>query len=131
MFDTINLRQGDAHHSHKHEVHEHRAPTDESVKLLRDMESAAKAAITSSTRVEDCALDVVVHQTLDMMNDEIMFVIVYRLAGTKYTVEHRHRNRLASKEDAKQRLIDGLRTALAQHIAGAILGRVKWPTTGG
>ena len=37
MFDTINLRAGDQHHHHRTEVHEHRAPTDESVRLLHEL----------------------------------------------------------------------------------------------
>lgn len=38
-------------------VHEHRAPTDDSVKLLREMESASKESIIGSVLVEDNTLN--------------------------------------------------------------------------
>jgi len=45
-------------------VHEHRAPTDDSVKLLREMEAAAQDSILSTYKFDDNVLNGIAVQTL-------------------------------------------------------------------
>lgn len=47
MFDSINIRPGGGTHYHSHNTHEHRAPTDESVRLLMEMQAKAKESLMS------------------------------------------------------------------------------------
>lgn len=50
MLDTYNVKSAPAY---PQEVHEHRAPTDQSVGLLREMEKTAEARVLSSHTLED------------------------------------------------------------------------------
>lgn len=76
----------DQHHYHRSEVHEHRAPTDASVKLLRELEQAALDKILATTRLENCPVDVVLHYAADTMGLCDRFMVRYKLAGREVRV---------------------------------------------
>ena len=71
------------------DVHEHRAPTDASVKLLREMEQAAEAKVIEAVRVGNTTFECVVHQAHDMLNDQVLFRAVFKLNGRQETAEYR------------------------------------------
>lgn len=75
------------------EVNIHRAPTDESVKLLKEMEQAAREKVVESIHVGDTKFECVVHTMLDNLSDEMIFQAVFTVNGKKMTAEHRHRVR--------------------------------------
>lgn len=66
-------------------IHEHRAPTDESVKILREMESAAKQEIIKSVQVKDTLVDGVLHMSLDPLSCKRRFMFIYSINGKKMT----------------------------------------------
>lgn len=103
-------------------VNEHRAPTDESVKILRDAEDRAQKAIVQSTRVENCPIDVVMHQMVDHLNESHKFVCVFKLNNTKHRVEYEHRSKFGAS-DAEDRIAAamGVRDAIAKEIASALM----------
>jgi hypothetical protein len=122
MFDSYNIRAGDQHHHHRSEVHEHRAPTDASVKLLREMEAAALGKVLASYRLEGCEVDCVVHHMHDHMNDEAKFIVQYRLGGRRVRVDHTHRTRSTdSGAEARQRLVSELLRVVGESIAAELL----------
>ncbi len=49
------------------EVHEHRAPTDDSVRLLREMEQRVRDEVVKTTIVRDTDFECVVYKTADLM----------------------------------------------------------------
>src|SRR6185436_18202387 len=53
MFDTIQIgRARDTYVTEKRDIHEHRAPTDQSVALLREMEKAARDRIIGTLELK-------------------------------------------------------------------------------
>lgn len=67
-------------------IHKH-APTDESVKLLREMEAKAEAEVVKAIAVHDNAFNCVVHEMKDLMADAIRFRAVWSLNGAKHTTD--------------------------------------------
>lgn len=53
---SMQAQPRDVYHNHKTTVHEHRAPTDKSVELLKEMESAATKKLIDCFKVEDNTL---------------------------------------------------------------------------
>lgn len=54
MFDRVNIRsEGGGTHHHQHEVHEHRAPTDESIKLWGEMQEKVIGSILERFSIQD------------------------------------------------------------------------------
>jgi len=95
-------------------VHIHRAPTDESVRLLKEMEDAAEKKIIESVHVKSNAFECVVHVMDDALSDEKIYRAVFSLNGKTMTAEHRH-----SARDPDDRFagIDGLVNEVAKVIA--------------
>lgn len=98
-------------------VHEHRAPTDESVKLLKEFEEKAQAKVIEAVHVGNTEFECVIHGELDMMSDQFILLAVFKLNGKQMKAEHRFRPRSTDGHAA----IAGLQTAIAQTIAGEIL----------
>ena len=86
FFDFSTHRvAGVGRHYHKHSstVNEHRAPTDESVRLLKEFEEAARAKIEASFRLKDCPLDVVVALHVDTLNLMKVVTMHYSIGGQR------------------------------------------------
>lgn len=69
------------------DIREHRAPTDESVKILREMESAAKQEVIKSIQVKDTLVDGVLHMSLDPLSCKRRFKFIYSINGRKMTTD--------------------------------------------
>jgi hypothetical protein len=126
MFDKTALYVGSrtSHHHHRAEVHEHRAPTDESVRLLREMEQAAEQKLLDSFRLEGCEVDCVVHhlRRYETLGTDHDFIIQYRLGSRRIRVDHRHRERMRdTPEEARQYLAEELLRVVGESIAQQIL----------
>ncbi len=70
------------------DVHIHRAPTDESVKLLKEMEEKAEAKVIESVRLEGNGFECVIHTHRDCMSDQTVYRVVFALNGKRCTVEY-------------------------------------------
>ena len=99
-------------------VTEKRAPTDESVRLLKEMESAARAKVVESVRVERNGIKAVFQRSYDDMNAEHLYWIFCGINGEKRKVIVRNnKGRIDEMEHDLWR-------ALADDMAAAILGSV-------
>lgn len=117
MFDTINLRAGDQHH-HRSEVHEHRAPTDASVRLLREMEQAALDKILGTIRLEGGPVDCAIVHMRDNLADQHRFIIRYTLGQHQREVRHDYCPKMGiSAQQANDECFQELKAALAEDIA--------------
>jgi hypothetical protein len=121
MFDTYVVRPGDQHHSHHHEVHEHRAPTDESVKLLTEMERAMLKRLLFSVRVDDCQVDCVIHALKDNFGLDTKWLIQYKINGVQHRIDHVFVDRGEAPDRARERLVCELVDALSRDIARRML----------
>ena len=99
-------------------ITEKRAPTEDSVRLLREFEQQAKSEIIKSIRVSDNTFDCVLHMMDDHLSCQKMFRVIYSLNGKKLTTDYRCDMSLDSGIDV---MITGLIDALARDIALEIL----------
>lgn len=102
----------------KVEVHEHRAPTDKSVALLKEMEAAAERRIVEAIHIGDTTFECVVHIEKDMMADCTRLRAVFKLNGRAETVNHSFRPRDHGDELAAA---NALRDEVAKVIASKML----------
>lgn len=149
MFDRTIEQQ----HVHHHEapkgptvinetrtVHEHRAPTDESVRLLAEFEEKARARIAQTVRVQGAWLDCVVMVHYDMASDDVVLRAVFALERPKHRddkpnieVEHRFRpesiigHQLTDKVPVPMSEIQRLKEKVAAEIAATMINEA-WMT---
>jgi len=84
MFDTYQVRAVTEHVTRK--VHEHRAPTDESVKLLREMEAQAKSEVVDSIHLKDNTFDAKLYISKELMSLQRRYTIRFKLNNEKFEV---------------------------------------------
>ena len=84
MFNTYLYPQRTQTQYVTKEVHEYRAPTDESVKLLREMEQKAKNEVINSIQLESNYLKANVYLYADPMSFGNMFRVVFDINGHSY-----------------------------------------------
>ncbi|WP_347220270.1 hypothetical protein [Chryseobacterium sp.] len=120
MFDTHIQKLGYPSHT-SISVHEHKAPTDESVKLLAELEKKAQEKVDKAVRVGNTPIDVVIHTYDDWSNHHKKFAIHYKLNGKQYKVnESIPLHWLDDEEGIARALIK----ALSEHIAINLLQAV-------
>ena len=113
----------DSFHNHSHHssvtvektVREQRAPTDESVRLLREMEKAAEDKVVSALRINDSLFDAVLHRQQDFLNCQKMFMCVIKLNGEKIVVRFN-----CDDGTPQEDIVIGIRDAIAKEIANRI-----------
>lgn len=98
-------------------THKH-APTDESVRLLREMEQAARDKVVQALRLEDSPIDGVVHAHDDFLSQRREFCVLVRVNGRQLEVRRSFNFSAADEEIA-----DGLLMAVSQRIAAELLSK--------
>jgi hypothetical protein len=109
-------------------VTERRAPTDESVRLLREMEYAAEQKLISSVRVGDTTFEAVIHEYISPADGHShTWRAIFSLNGKNHTVSYTGAapGDINASPDA---WVLGLRDAIAKEIAGQILLATLKPT---
>lgn len=107
MFDRTIEQQHVHHHAAQkaptvinetRTVHEHRAPTDESIRLLAEFEEKARARIAQTVRVQGAWLDCVVMVELDYASQDTILRAIFSVERPRHRddkpnidVEHRFR----------------------------------------
>ncbi len=124
MFDRYEL--GPSHVEVNTRITEQRAPTDESVRLLKEMEGAAREKLLESVRVQNCGIDAVLHRYEDCLTQQTRFLIIYKINGEQRRVEHSE----YSMDLTIQKIGDALWKALADDIAGVLLRAMTSTTKG-
>ena len=114
MFDTYNTRS--SIHEVTKQIHEHRAPTDESVRLLREMEQKAKDEIFKSVRLDNSEITGVVHFMRDHLTTDLLVAIQFSLNGKRYI----HNSRLKEWKSSEEK-IEQLKEEFAETISTNIL----------
>lgn len=86
MFDTYY--KAEVTRSVTEHVHEHRAPTDESVQLLKEMEQAAREKISDSLILKSNHVHAVVQSNISNFDHTIRYRITYDLNGQRRVVDY-------------------------------------------
>lgn len=116
MFDSYQVgpRHIDVTHVEK------RAPTDESVRLLREMEGKAREQVVEAMRLTSASVEAVAHRYDDQMSLKTHFLIHYKLNGAKREVR-------LSVEDYKSSVeeqLEAIWKAISEDIASVLVGGV-------
>lgn len=116
MFDTYQVgpRSIDVMHVEK------RAPTDESVRLLREMEGKAREQVVEALRLTSASVEAVAWRYDDHLNIKTHFAIHYKLNGQKREVK-------LSVDDYKSSIdeqLDAIWKAVAEDMASMLVGSV-------
>jgi hypothetical protein len=117
MFDSYVIKRGPEHTSVS--VTEKRAPTDESVRLLREMEQAVENRMLAAVRVNDTAFQCVVRIHDDHMMGDKVLMAIFSVNGNKMTATHTMPYGNNDLESAVTGLRDQVAKAIANHIASA------------
>jgi hypothetical protein len=86
MFNRTVINKGDTHTYVTEKVTEKRAPTDESVRLLREMESKAKEEVIKSISLPSNEFSGVVHLMRDYLSCKTKVVVLFKLNGKDHKV---------------------------------------------
>ena len=98
-------------------VNEHRAPTDDSVKLLREMEKASADEVLKKYRLDCCGMDCMVEVYQDAASDQFVARAVVNVNGHQIKSEYGMTTRLADPVG----MMEGLTVDLGEKIAAVML----------
>lgn len=120
MFNTTNYVQRNSNV----EVTVNRAPTDESVRLLREMESAAKQQVEKSITLANNDLQGVAHSMRDPLSCGTKVALVFKLNGKQHRVDvflddFKHSN----TEQKVTKMVE----SVSAYLAGSILQSIITP----
>lgn len=99
----------------KIDIHEYRAPTDESVRLLKEFEEKALEKLYSTTRLENNTFNVVWHVFREYITLENKVVCRYKLNDIEYKFEFAIDSMYNSKKISEQ-VIEKVKNAVAEHL---------------
>lgn len=99
------------------DVTERRAPTDEAIKILREMEQKAQEQVLKAISINNTEVEGVLHMMRNPLSCTYSFKFLYQINGKKMTTEHE----VNEFELPKYKWIDGLINAVAVDIAREIL----------
>jgi hypothetical protein len=97
--------------------HEHRAPTDDSIKLLREMEKKAREEVDKSVSLSVNDFKCTIHSMLDHFNNAINFRVYYDINGRKQIVNVTVPGYEKNTVDIGKKVLD----AVAQHFAENVI----------
>lgn len=115
MFDRYHLGPRSVHVTESRNVTEKRAPTDDSVRLLREMEAAARAEVIKSVRVEGNGFNCVAQRMFEASSGDMMLRAIFELNGVSMTAAVRSRD--------PSELVEALVAEIARVIAVEAVGR--------
>jgi hypothetical protein len=118
MFNRITISpRPQTVHQYTH-ISEQRAPTDESVKLLKEFQEKAEAKVVASVAVESNTFNCVVHTWVEPMSDRTIARAIFDMNGHKMNVQE-DISRMENSD--KEKLILKLRDSVAVKIATEML----------
>lgn len=113
-------------------VNEHRAPTDESIKLVKEAHQRVLDHIVGAYTLKDCPIDmcaVVVSPFFDYYSGTSTMLIKFRLSGVMHTVKvdlKLDRWLSCDREKAGEYIFGELKKALAAYLTEQILSKANF-----
>jgi hypothetical protein len=120
----------DSYHRHSHTMTENRAPTDESIKILREMEEKVKQQVLCGIRLNDTDLDCYLWVEQDRSWDYPEWNIICKINDKQVHAKYTHITKttlhLFGKYDYKTSVLQGIKKALSEAIADDLLFNSKF-----
>lgn len=122
MFDTHHHGQRSIHSTSHTKITEKRAPTDESIKLLSEMERAAEKKLISITRLDNNTFKATWHLFDDFMADSLRAKVRFELNGQRHELEVPIERHLRFKpDDIAKTIYESILSELAKVLTLEIL----------
>lgn len=119
MFDTTIVRQAPAYPQNV-TVNEHRAPTDESVKLLNEMQDKAKDNFIDSILVEDNFVNGVIYIANDLRyNRQFEVIFKFNINGRDFVIKEIFK--VNPLEEGKYKLLSRFYKEFSKKIAQMLI----------
>ncbi|MBU3577552.1 hypothetical protein [Polynucleobacter sp. UK-Kesae-W10] len=118
MFDRTTIHQSGSIRADV-TITEKRAPTDESVKLLREMEAKSKAEVIKAITLNDNRFDGVIHTMVEHLTGDHLLRFVYSVNGKKLTTDFRIDMFDASPETWIPKFVNAVAKDLAMSVLAA------------
>lgn len=118
MFDSVHESYQVGPSSIAVSVIERRAPTDESVRLLKEFEDKAREKVVESMRLTNNTIESVIHRHDDPINMQTHFCIFYKVNGQQREVRcfvEDYKSTISDKRDA-------IWKAVSEDMAAFMLG---------
>lgn len=118
MLNSYYLSNGSrpSHTSANVRIDEHRAPTDESIKILADMQQQARDSLIDTYILEDNEINGSVFMFKNPMTHEYKMHVQFRLNGKKYKFEERFSNYDSSVFNAKEQIYKHMTDAIYNEL---------------
>lgn len=117
MFDRTVINEGDTHTY----VTEKRAPTDESIRLLREMENKAKEEVIKSISLPSNEFSGVVHLIRDHLSCQTNVVVLFKLNGKDHKVPISLDD---FKDDSLEKRMEKVLNDVSDYLSASILQNV-------
>lgn len=117
MFDRTVINKGDTHTY----VTEKRAPTDESIRLLREMENKAKEEVIKSISLPSNEFSGVVHLMRDHLSCQTNVVVLFKLNGKDHKVPI---SLYDFKDDSLEKRMEKVLNDVSDYLSASILQNV-------
>lgn len=117
MFDRTVINEGDTHTY----VTEKRAPTDESIRLLREMENKAKEEVIKSISLPSNEFSGVVHLMRDHLSCQTNVVVLFKLNGKDHKVPISLDD---FKDDSLEKRMEKVLNDVSDYLSASILQNV-------
>lgn len=111
-------------------ITEKRAPTDESVRLLKELEEAVQRRILETVKVGDTNFECVVRCLRDGPSQDTIFAAVFSLNGKKIEVQSRTSDYNTRPDERIAKLIAAVAERIAAEIVQPALSRPALLTAG-
>lgn len=122
MFDrTIVNLPHKLHVDVREDRHEHRAPTDESVRLLKEMERAARDKIVAALSLDNNTFKAVLHAERMVESGRIYWRIIFDLNGKRIDVAHDFSDHVTGEEGGLDTQIKAFIEKVGARIAAIII----------
>ena len=116
MFNTTRI-YNTTNHPETIDVIEHRAPTDESIKILREMEKEVLDNIISMGKIEDNMFNIKWYIYPDKHSWDERCLCVFKLNGKEYDFEFL----LPSKYTERSQIIPEIRSRVLEKLTGVLM----------
>ena len=108
-------------------ITEKRAPTDDSIRLLKEMQEKAQASVISAVSLTDNTFNCVIHTQKDLLSCMHVFLVIYSLNGKRRELRV-EADEWMSPEEKIEKVIESLSTRLACDILRNTLPKVMHET---